>query len=118
MSKEALWPWAAYLGGKAMDFTGKVLGFVPGMLSTGLAAGVGIPIAGGAAAGYTAAKLSSPGDNPVENAKREEIMGEYERLADEARRRTRLKKLQAMTGRRVIALTPKEEPQPDLAQIV
>jgi hypothetical protein len=78
-----------------------------GLASTGAIAGLAAPVALGAAGGYTAAKLPSMTDkNLVEEAKQDEIVGEYERLADEARRRARLKRLQQETGRRVIALTP------------
>jgi uncharacterized protein YdbL (DUF1318 family) len=89
-----------FIGSKTWD-AGKVLG------SLGLAGAVGLPIVGGAGAGYLAAKATqSDGTGLVEDAKQDEIVGEYERLAEEARRRARIKQIQESTGRRIVALTP------------
>lgn len=109
MEKQAWWPWLAgglsYLGGKAV-------GAIPALASLGLTTagvvGIGAPVAAGALTGYGAAKLKDLDNDDkgtVEDAKNEEIVGEYQRLAEEAKRRTALKKLQ-QEGRHVVALTP------------
>ena len=111
MEKEAALPLVlsglGALAGGALSLIGRGVSAVPAALSAGTALGVGVPVAAGASTGYLAAKLTgNEGKHLVEDAKREEVMGEYERLADEARRRARIKRLQARTGRRVIPLTP------------
>jgi hypothetical protein len=84
------------------------LGRIPGLLTTLGAVGIAAPIIGGAGLGYAAAKGTAPDKSVVEDAKQDEIVGEYERLAEEAKRRTKLKQLQQTTGKRVFALTPGE----------
>lgn len=80
---------------------------IPSLMSLGGAAAIGLPIAAGAGTGYLAAKLNSGnGGDMVDDAKQDEIVGEYERLAEEARRRARIKQIQEQTGRRILALTP------------
>lgn len=79
------------------------------VLSTAGTIGTGALLAGSAGAGYTAAKLHGGSEGVLDEAKQDEIIGEYERLAEEARRRTKLKKIQEQTGRRIVALTPSVE---------
>lgn len=102
LEKQAWLPGLAWVGGKAIQA-------IPALASTGLTTagvlGIGLPVAAGASTGYLAGKMNNTdGKGLVEDAKNEEIIGEYERLADEARRRSRLKKLQQDTGRHVVAL--------------
>lgn len=76
----------ASAGGKLISLGGKVMP---------LAAGLALlaPILGGGAIGYLSAKSTEGGPDLVERAKHEEIIGEYERLADEAKRKARAKRL-------------------------
>jgi hypothetical protein len=112
LEKRAILPFlmnaGTYLGGQALNLGGRALQTVPSLLSTAGTVGLAAPLAAGAGTGYLAAKALTPDNSVVEDAKQDEIMGEYERLADEARRRARLKRLQNETGRRVIALAPGE----------
>ncbi len=102
----------AQFGTGLISGAGKVVGSatsaLPHLFSLGGLALMGIPVAAGAVGGYSLAKLRGGGDakTMLEDAKKDEIVGEYERLAEEARRRARLKRLQSMTGERVVALTP------------
>jgi hypothetical protein len=89
----------------AQELAGKGLGLAT---TTAPLLLLGGPMAAGGLAGYAAAKGLHGNKDVVEEAKGDEIVGEYERLADEARRRARLKQLQALTGRRVVALSPGE----------
>lgn len=111
LTKQALLPGLAGLGALAggLGYGGaKLLGAVtPAALTTAAVLGIGTPVLAGALGGYGAAKtLGSQDSNMLENAKRDEIIAEYERLADEAKKRTKVKTLQNLTGRRVIPLTP------------
>ena len=84
--------------------------FFPELASAAGVASIAAPIIAGAGTGYLAAKgFHSDNHDVVEEAKQDEVAGEYERLAEEARRRTRLRQLQSATGQRVIALTPGEK---------
>jgi hypothetical protein len=104
--KQAFWGGALAAGGMVGS---KLLGMVPGLASMAGTAAVVAPVAAGAGAGYLAAKATNSDKSIVEDAKQDEVIGEYARLAEEARRRTRLKQLQQATGQRVIALTPGEQ---------
>jgi hypothetical protein len=109
--KTAVWPLITGAGGLAVGGASRLgsaaLSAAPSLMSTLGTLGIVAPIIAGAGTGYLAAKGTNPdGKGAVEDAKQDEITGEYERLAEEARRRARLKRLQAETGRRVIALTP------------
>lgn len=101
-----IWPLLAGLGTGAAWLGGKAIGAIPGTLSAAGTLGIAAPVVAGAGGGYLLAKGTSADKHLVGDAKQDEILGEYERLADEARRRARLKQLQQTTGRRVIALSP------------
>lgn len=89
----------------ASNLMGNTLRATPQVLSTLATLGIGIPVAAGAGTGYLAAKLTSHDkEDIVEDAKQNEVIGEYERLADEARRKARMKLLQNRTGRKVLSL--------------
>lgn len=78
---------------KALAFPFTVAGKVsPYVLGGAALAAVGAPVAAGGLAGYAGAKLQ---EDPVtvEEAKAKETVSEYRRLADEARRNTRLKQI-------------------------
>jgi len=85
------------LAGKGWDLGTKL---VPLGANFGLAAAVGVPVAGGIGAGYLLAKANEPAGELVERAKHEELVGEYERLADEARRKAKEKRLIRAAQRR------------------
>jgi len=115
VEKEALFPAALAsaigAGGAMLDrgtrIVGTGLGYLPAIASTGGILGIGAPVAAGAGTGYLAAKLThGAGLEAVEEAKQDEIMGEYERLAEEAKRRALLKRVQSQTGRRIVPLSP------------
>lgn len=107
--KEAI-PWYlqpfTYAGGKAMDLATAGVKTIPSILSYGAAAGLVAPIAAGAGIGYGAAKFTTPDHAIIDEAKQDEVIGEYERLAEEARRRAKIKRIQQQTGRRIVALNP------------
>jgi len=88
----------------------RIISAVPPLLTgTGILAaslGTALPVLGGAGAGYTAAKLTSDTKDDVEQAKQDEITGEYYRLAEEAKRNAARKRLQKKTGRRITPLAP------------
>lgn len=65
--------------------------------------GLGLPILLGGTAGYSMGKMR-PHDNP-EQVKRELLRDEYLRLADEAKRRTTLKRLQERSPGSIIQLS-------------
>lgn len=107
ISKEALWPSvAAATGSGVANMGGRAMAAVPSLLQAGTVLGLGLPLAGGAAAGYTLAKATNNNKNDVEEAKQDEIEGEYYRLAQEARRNAARKRLSAITGRRVSLVGP------------
>jgi hypothetical protein len=89
-----------------LDTLAKLWGAGTQIGTAGAIAGLGIPTLGGAAAGYGLAKATVPGAEQLEDAKQDEIEGEYYRLAQEARRNTARKKLQARLGRKVTLLSP------------
>lgn len=111
MTKEAIWPYlvggAGALAGGAASLGGRALSALPSLLSLGSVLGVGAPLAAGAGAGYLASKLTT-GDNKdeLEDTKNDELVGEYERLSDEAKRRALIKRIQAETGRKLIPMSP------------
>jgi hypothetical protein len=73
------------------------------------AGAIGLPILAGGTTGYLAAKATgADGKSMVDEAKKDEIAAEYKRLAEEAKRRTKIKQIQNATGQRIIALTPSE----------
>ncbi len=109
LEKQAWWPWlvngASYLGGKALGAAGTLTNTA---LTAGAIGAVGAPLLAGAGTGYLAAKMnSSDGKGLMDDAKSEEIIGEYTRLAEEAKRRAAIKRMQA-SGKQVVALTPGE----------
>lgn len=94
-------------GKDVVNTAGKAISAVPALAELGLTVGLGAPIVAGGAGGYAAAKLTGDNDKRVlEEAKQDEVASEYERLAEEARRRTLLKRIQAQTGRRILPLSP------------
>jgi hypothetical protein len=111
MQKEAWLPailgGLAALSGGALSLGGKALSTVPALASLGTTIGIAAPVIAGAGTGYLAAKLTG-GTNKdgLEEAKQDEIVNEYERLADEAKRRAVLKRIQAQTGKRIVPLSP------------
>lgn len=89
------------------DLGTKGLSMLPGLASTGAAIGIGAPLAAGAGTGYLAAKLTNSNKaDALEEVKQDEILDEYERLTDEAKRRAMIKRIQAQTGRRITPLSP------------
>ncbi len=114
IEKEAAMPWAlgaaGNLVGKGVSGVTNILKYIlPQAVNVGLAGAIGLPILGGGALGYTAAKLTGGGGaNAVEDAKKDETISEYDRLSEEAKRRSKIKALQQLTGRRIIALTPNQ----------
>jgi hypothetical protein len=86
---------------------GTAVDAVPKLLSLAGGALVGAPVVAGMGGGYLAAKLTNPDDSHMlDDVKQDEIMGEYERLSDEAKRRSLLKRIQAQTGKKVVPLMP------------
>ena len=94
---------AGGLAGASPEGTMKAL---PSVLSAATLLGVALPILGGAGGGYLAAKATGSNKDDVEQAKQEEIEGEYYRLAQEARRNAARKRLQSRVGRKVTLLSP------------
>lgn len=95
----------------ALAGAGTVLGglakhVLPFGAESGLALGIGAPVAAGAGLGYMAAKMRHPGEEVLDQAKRDEVIGEYERLADEAQRKARAKRLANATGQNVSIMAP------------
>lgn len=98
----------------AATATGSFVGGLPGravQLAGALApavgvAAVGAPVLAGAGLGYLGAKATASDSDDLEQAKQDEIEGEYYRLAQEARRNAARKKLQARLGRKVTLLSP------------
>lgn len=89
---------------------GKMIGglasLVPGAASLLAAGSIAAPLAVGAGGGYLASKMTQPGDEVLDQAKRDEVIGEYERLADEARRKAKAKRLANTTGQHVTIMAP------------
>jgi hypothetical protein len=83
-----------------------LLGMVPGLSQAGLVGLLGLPVAAGAGAGLAAAKMTSRGDDALDEAKRDEVVGEYQRLAEEAKRKARAKRLANATGQNVTIMAP------------
>jgi hypothetical protein len=124
MNKEGQFPlpWAVSTAGKLIGLAGtsaatgigSFIGSAPGrVLGAGAAvlpaAGItalALPALGGAGAGYLAAKSTSSDADDLEQAKQDEIEGEYYRLAQEARRNAARKKLQSRLGRKVTLISP------------
>lgn len=102
--KEGLAKQALGLGnvvGEMIEAPGRVLSAIgPTAINAGLLAGIGIPIAAGAGTGWAAAKLTDD-DSNVDEAKTDEILAEYQRLTDQARRQTAMKQL---TGQPTLGL--------------
>jgi hypothetical protein len=95
------------LGSGMMGLGGKVVGALPGLASTGGALAIGAPVLAGAGTGYLAAKMTqSDNRDALAEAKQEEVVGEYERLTDEAKRRVLLKRIQQQTGKRIVPMSP------------
>lgn len=85
---------------------GKALGVAGAVLPAAAIAATATPALAGAGAGYLAARATSSDNDDLEQAKQDEIEGEYYRLAQEARRNAARKKLQARLGRKVTLLSP------------
>lgn len=90
------------------NLAGNIIKTLPSAASTAATIGLAAPVGVGLAGGYGLAKMTNPDKHVIDDLKQDEVVGEYERLAEEAKRRSRIKKLQEQTGRRIIALTPKE----------
>lgn len=83
--------------GEMIEAPGRIAASVmPAVLNAGLLASVGIPIAGGAGIGWAAAKLTDD-DSNVDETKSDEILAEYQRLTDQARRQAAMKKLRGQS---------------------
>lgn len=74
----------------------------PAAAQAALVAGIGLPIAGGLAMGYAGAKATDD-DSNIEEAKADEILSEYQRLTDHARRQALVKQ---MRGQSTLSLQP------------
>ena len=83
-----------------------MLGMIPGVSQLGIATALGAPILAGAGAGYLGAKFTQSGEDAIEEAKQEEVVGEYERLAEEARRRAKAKRLAQKHDSAVTVMAP------------
>jgi len=78
-----------------LDLPGRALSALgPTAAQTAILAGVGLPIAAGAGTGWAAAKLTDD-DSNVEEAKTDEVLAEYQRLTDQARRQAAVKQLKS-----------------------
>ncbi len=87
--------------GEMIEAPGRFVSAVgPTVLNAGLLAAVGLPIAAGAGTGWAAAKLTDD-DSNVDEAKTDEILAEYQRLTDQARRQAAMKQL---TGQPTLGL--------------
>lgn len=94
------------LAGGTMALGAQTLKLVPSVAGPAAAVALTAPVLAGAATGYTAAQLTnSDSKDALEEAKQDELTSEYERLADEARRRAAMKRIQERTGRRIIPLS-------------
>lgn len=90
----------------ALKFLSSLVGAVPNLLSTGATIGIGLPVLAGAGTGYALAKLLGHNSKSlVEDAKKDEIIGEYERLSEESRRRALLRRIQTQTGKRILPIS-------------
>lgn len=79
--------------GELIEAPGRVISSVgPHVLNAGLLAGVGLPIAAGAGTGWAAAKLTDD-DTNLDEAKADELLAEYQRLTDQAKRQAAVKQL-------------------------
>jgi hypothetical protein len=77
------------------DLTKHALIGLKDLMGTGMMLGTGLPLLGGGLAGLVAAKTtSSDRDDLVDEAKNDELVSEYSRLAEEARRRAQVHRLQ------------------------
>lgn len=84
-----------------------LLNGLPYLGALGVGGLLAAPVLAGTATGYGAAKITKTDKKDlVGDIKHDEIVSEYERLADEAKRRALLKRIQAQTGRRIIPLSP------------
>jgi hypothetical protein len=91
--KRAIGPGAGKVIGEMIEAPGRVLSSVgPAVLNAGLAAAIGLPVLAGGTAGWAAAKLRDD-DTDVDAAKADELVAEYQRLADQARRQAAAKAL-------------------------
>lgn len=111
LEKSAQQPWYMAPVTGATNLVSNVAGAgiraIPSTLSLATTLAFLAPLGVGAFGGYGLAKLTGPSKGTaVDEAKKDEIVGEYERLAEEARRRARIKALQKLTGKRIIALSP------------
>ncbi len=98
---------AGTIAGGTAGLAARALTYAPSLLSTGAILGAAAPIALGAGGGYAAAKLTQDDkSDALENAKQDELLGEYERLTEAAKRRALLKRIQAQTGRRIVPMSP------------
>ncbi len=68
----------------------------PTALNAALIGAIGLPIVAGAGTGWAAAKLTDD-DSDVDAARSDEILAEYQRLTDQARRQSALKALQGQS---------------------
>jgi hypothetical protein len=92
----------SFIGG----LPGKALQFAGALAPAAGVAAVGAPVLAGAGLGYLGAKATASDSDDLEQAKQDEIEGEYYRLSQEARRNAARKKLQARLGRKVTLLSP------------
>jgi len=110
LEKQAFWPALTSLGvmgSNAANLAGRAVPAATGLLSLGTGVAIGAPLVAGAGTGYLAAQLSrNTHRQGLEEAKQDEIIDEYDRLADEAKRRALLKRIQAQTGKRIVPLSP------------
>lgn len=91
--KKAFGPGAGNVVGELIEAPGRIISSVgPGLMGAGALAAIGLPIAAGAGVGWGAAKLTDD-DSNVDEAKTDELLAEYQRLTDQARRQIAMKQL-------------------------
>jgi hypothetical protein len=111
LEKKAAWvgPALANLGGRIFSTGGTIASSVlPFLLQSGLVLGIGGPALAGMGGGYLAAKLRSGNVSEIEEAKTNEILAEYQRLTDQARRQSESKRIAGKPSLAYSIAPPKE----------
>jgi hypothetical protein len=86
--------------GEMIEAPGRIISSIgPHVMNAGLLLGAGLPIAAGGAGGWALAKATED-DSNVDEAKADEVLAEYQRLTDQAKRQVALKRFrgQATVG--------------------
>ncbi len=107
LEKQAIAGWLAALLGVGSGLKSLVGGAMSTASAIGPPFAIGAPVGIGAVTGYGLAKLrqGGPGDL-LADTKQDEIIDEYSRLADEAKKKALIKRIQNRTGKRIVPLSP------------